>query len=75
MDWQPIETRPKGGGPFLAAVLIDLGGGRKEWARHIVVTDESGAMHEDFAEEIRLPIERFDYWMPLPSPPTNVGEV
>lgn len=68
-DWQPIETAPKDGTNFLAAIEVQNNKtGDLWWEQHVICVDEDG--------DIPVDIERgwsfadYTHWMPLPKAPT-----
>lgn len=63
--WQPIDTNPKDGEPFLGA--IDYGDGNWEVLRmkwNDVTNNFCDATYEPFPEDREQPCK----WMPLPDP-------
>ena len=67
-EWQPIDTAPKDGTPFIGAIQWDA----DEWEILRMVWSESTANFIDatyapFAESQEQPT----HWMPLPAPPAK----
>jgi hypothetical protein len=65
-EWRPIETAPQGGTPIL--VCRDNGGGWEVhvvwWARYV----DENPWQSDWSA---YPEDSFDYWTPLPAPPSR----
>ena len=69
MDWQPIETAPKDGTPFLAFAQTTPSGNVRAPSKHITV-----AYHTRWAGWVSIDGHygvRPTHWMPLPPPPSS----
>lgn len=70
-QWRPIETAPKDGTQFLAAVYAQNIKDRTAWWEiHILcLDDETGHIHDDY--ERGWDLVAYSHWMPLPLPPLS----
>lgn len=71
-DWQAIESAPKDGTAFLAYLRVFSSETRELLfgVTHLVYCDdETGDLHDDCEQGWRL--EDYEYWMPLPPPPSD----
>ena len=69
--WRPIESAPRDGTTFLAAVeVMSNKTGAAWWELHLVACDdETGNIHHDYDQGWSL--DAYTHWMPLPGPPTD----
>ena len=69
--WRPIESAPRDGTTFLAAVeVMSNKTGAAWWELHLVACDdETGDVHRDYDQGWSL--DAYTHWMPLPGPPTD----
>jgi len=65
-DWQPIETAPKDGTEFLAAIQVHNTRGDEWWERHVVAVDDATG---DLISDQPWSLGDYSHWMPLPDPP------
>lgn len=66
--WRPIETAPKDGTPFLAAIYVCHNDEPRRWDMHVIGYDAAyGEMNSYF--ETGWEIEDYAFWQPLPTPP------
>ena len=74
-DWQPIETAPRDGTPFLAwakGFLQDELGPTEDWVPSRALVTEWRAFAFRCAETGNT--FEFTHWMPLPPPPEQTEE-
>jgi hypothetical protein len=79
-DWQPIETAPKDGTPFLALCGADCGT-RNHWIAwwdantvvggSFVCGSDAEGLTNLTAKGLSTIVSCLAHWMPLPPPPTN----
>lgn len=73
--WMPIETAPRDGTRFLAAVRINCSDGTSLWERQsIYVDEESGIVFYDGGDDTGRELTDYRFWQPLPEAPTIEGE-
>jgi len=66
--WRPMETAPRDGTPFIAAVLVYVNGVASHWDRHIIAADdETGEIPNEM--EQGWSFDDYTHWAPLPEPP------
>lgn len=69
--WMPIETAPKDGTPFLAAIYVRHNDEPRRWDMHVIGYDAAyDEMNSDF--ETGWEIEDYAFWQHLPTPPEAV---
>lgn len=85
MEWQPIETCPKDGSPFLIWVHAETHGETDDGLQFVADnsyadlgwwltgTDPMPYGYVDFASQNTHNVDEPTHWMPLPQPP-KVGE-
>lgn len=70
VGWRPIETAPKDGTPFLAAIWVGHNDEPRRWDMHVIGYDAAyDEMNSDF--ETGWEIEDYAFWQPLPTPPAG----
>jgi len=85
MDWQPIETAPKDGTPFLAWYDKTAYGVPLSWAilRWCAEYNDGGVFKdgawatfrgEDYGWDAHIPCFPPTHWKPLPAPPSGSKE-
>jgi len=67
--WQPIETAPRDGVPFIAKAYVNSAKSGAAWEENHVIwcNDETGEIHNDC--EQGWEVDDYSLWMPLPAPP------
>lgn len=67
-EWMGIESAPKDGTPFLAAIYVRHNDEPRRWDIHVIGYDAAyDEMNSYF--ETGWEIEDYAFWMPLPKPP------
>lgn len=67
-EWQPSETAPKDGEPFLAAIWWE---DSKEWeVLRVMWAEEIGKFVDATYDPLQNAAEGFTLWKPMPVPPT-----
>jgi len=70
--WQPIETAPRDGTPFLASIWVRVNDCAPGWRIYVVGYDaEFDEMNSDY--ESGWDLEDYAFWQPLPLPPSDGG--
>ena len=70
--WRPIESAPRDGTEFIATVRVFSNSAFSHHDMHIVaVDDETGELANHYEQGWRL--EDYEFWRPLPAPPTGEG--
>jgi hypothetical protein len=70
--WRPIESAPRDGALFIATARAFSGDVFSHHDMHIVaVEDETGEIADNYEQGWRL--EDYEFWRPLPAPPTGEG--
>lgn len=71
--WRPIETAPRDGMPFLAAIWVSHNDCARRWDMHVIGYDGvEGEMNSDF--ETGWDLEDYSHWMPLPPAPETQND-
>ena len=67
--WQPIETAPRDGTPFIAKAYVSSTKTGAKWEENHVIWchDETGEIHSDCEQGWQ--VDDYSLWMPLPAPP------
>jgi len=70
-EWQPIETAPKDGVKFLATVRVySAHTGKLQYHQMDVISVDPETGEIDLDDDRGWPLEAYEFWMPLPKPPT-----